>query len=161
HWTLFQNALDITPSEVGYAIDANIAHPSTNGYFGQWDDRGARTAAHGAQETAGLFGARRFLRANTELVQDLNPGAASLAALRKDQNVRVLGTSGDWTRVLTQEGSASRTAAAFQGYVPTSALAPMDRFPDTASNYGLCGSATVPTDTFKYQNCERAVSRIR
>ena len=27
HWTLFQNALDITPSEVGYAIDADIANP--------------------------------------------------------------------------------------------------------------------------------------
>lgn len=160
-WTLFQNALDITPSEVGYAIDADIANPSTNGYFGQWNDRGARTAAHTTQETSNLFAARRFLKSNAEVIQDLNPGAASLASLRKDQNVRVLSVSGDWTRVQTQEGGASRTAQAVQGYVPTTALAPMDRFPDNTSNYGLCGSATVPTDTFKYQNCERAVSRIR
>ena len=160
-WTLFQNALDITPSEVGYAIDANIANPSTSGYFGQWNDRGARTAAHTAQETAGLTAARRFLRTNAELMQDLNPGAASLAALRKDQNVRVVGATGDWTRVLTQEGGASRIGRSVQGYIPASALAPMDRFPDNTSSYGLCGSATVPTDTFKYQNCERAVSRIR
>jgi hypothetical protein len=161
HWTLFQNALDITPSEVGFAIDADIANPETNGYFGQWNDRGARTAAHSAQESISLFAARRFLKANTEVIQDLNPGAASLASLRKDQNVRVMDVSGDWTRVLTQEGGASRTARAAQGYVPTSALAPMDLFPDNTSNYGLCGSATVPTDTFKYQNCERAMSRIR
>ena len=160
-WTLFQNALDITPSEVGYAIDANIANPSTGGYFGQWSDRGARVTAHTAQETASLFSARRFLRANAEVIQDLNPGAASLAAVRKDQNVRVLETSGDWTRVMTQEGGASRTARAVQGYVPSSALASLDRFPDNTSNYGLCGSATTPTDTFKYQNCERATSRIR
>lgn len=161
HWTLFQNALDITPSNVGFAIDADIANPETNGYFGQWNDRGARTAAHSAQESSSLFAARRFLKASTEVIQDLNPGAASLASLRKDQNVRVMDVSGDWTRVLTQEGGASRTARAVQGYVPTSALASLDRFPDNTSNYGLCGSATVPTDTFKYQNCERAVSRIR
>jgi hypothetical protein len=160
HWTLFQNALDITPSEVGYAIDADIANPSTNGYFGQWNDRGARTAAHSAEETTSLFGARRFLNANAEVMQDLNPGAASLASLRKDQNVRVLQASGDWTRVLTQEGGASRTAPAVQGYVPARALMPMDSFADNAG-YGLCGSATVPGDAFKYQNCERATSRIR
>jgi hypothetical protein len=160
-WTLFQNALDITPSEVGYAIDSNIANPSTGGYFGQWNDRGARTAAHAAADTTSLFGARRFLKANTELMQDLNPGAASLVTLRKDQNVRVVDASGDWTLVLTQEGGASRTGRAMQGYVPTTALASTDRFPDNTSNYGLCNSATVPTDTFKYQNCERATSRIR
>jgi hypothetical protein len=160
-WTLFQNALDITPSEVGYAIDANIANPATNGYFGQWTDRGARAAAHTPRETASLFSARRFLRAAAEVMQDLNPGAASLASLRKDQNVRVLEASGDWARVLTQEGAASRTGRSVQGHVPITALALMDRFPDNSSTYGLCGSATVPTDTFKYQNCERAASRIR
>jgi hypothetical protein len=161
HWTLFQNALDITPSEVGYAIDANIANPGTDGYFGQWNDRGARTATHSAQETASLFAARRFLRANAELIQDLNPGAASLTVIRKDQNVRVLGVNGDWIRVMTQEGAASRSGPAMQGYVPAASLGPLDRFPDNTSSYGLCDSAAVPTDTLKYQNCERAVSRIR
>jgi hypothetical protein len=37
----------------------------------------------------------------------------------------------------------------------------MNRFPDNTSSYGLCGSATVPSDTAKYQNCERATSRLR
>jgi hypothetical protein len=159
-WTLFQNALDVTPSQLGYAIDTNIANPSTAGYFGQWNDRGARDAAHSAADVTAVFAGRRFLNANAEVIQDLNPGAASLATLRKDQNVRVLQASGDWTRVQTQEGGASRTAPAVQGYVPTKALIPMDSFADKAG-YGLCGSATVPSDTAKYQNCERATSRLR
>jgi hypothetical protein len=159
-WTMFQNALDITPPQVGYGIDANIANPSTGGYFGQWNDRGARTAAHTAQETTGLIGARRFLNANAEVMQDLNPGAASLVSLRKDQNVRVTGASGQWTRVVTQEGGATRTMRSVEGYVPTSSLVSMTSFADKAG-YGLCGAPTAVSDATKYQNCERATSRLR
>ncbi|HEV7689521.1 MAG TPA: glycoside hydrolase domain-containing protein, partial [Hyphomonadaceae bacterium] len=97
-WTLFQNALDVTPPQVGYAIDSDIANPTTNGYFGQWNDRGAEAAAHSAAETSAVLGARRFLNANVEVIQDLNPGSASLVSLKKDQNVRVTGASGQWTR---------------------------------------------------------------
>jgi hypothetical protein len=160
-WTLFQNALDITPEAVGFGIDTNIANPATNGYFGQWRDRGSWLAQHSDADTRAALAGRRFLRTEAQVMQDLNPGAASLAPLRQDQNVRVLQTSDGWTRVLTQEGGASRIGRSVQGYVPTTALAPMDRFPDNTSNYGLCGSATAPNDAFKYQNCERATSRIR
>ncbi len=160
-WTMFQNALDVTPPEVGYAIDTNIANPVSRGYIGQWTDTGSTTASHGVAPTQAAFEARAFLRANTELIQDLNPGAASLATLVKDRNVRRLETSGAWTKVMTQEGGASRTAAPMRGWVPTAALAPMDRFPDNTSSYGLCGAPTAVSDTFKYQNCERATSRNR
>lgn len=160
-WTLFQNALDITPPEVGYAIDSNIANPATRGSFGQWNDRGAMLAAHMEADVQSVFMSRAFLRANTELVQDLNPGAASLATLLKDRNVRILETSGDRARVMTQEGGAARTGPSLTGWIPTSALAPMDRFPDNSSSYGLCGANTAVSDTFKYQNCDRATSRLR
>ena len=61
NWTLFQNALDIAPSQVGYAIDANLANPSTQGYFGQWFDKGARLASHlTAKERFGLKPAQLF-----------------------------------------------------------------------------------------------------
>lgn len=160
-WTMFQNSLDITPSEVGYGIDTNIANPVTRGYVGQWGASGSTTASHGVAPTQQAFEARAFLRANTELIQDLNPGAASLATLVKDRNVRRLETSGAWSKVVTQEGGATRAAASLRGWVPTASLAPMDRFPDNTSNYGLCGAPTAVSDTFKYQNCERATSRNR
>jgi hypothetical protein len=160
-WTMFQNALDVTPPEVGYGIDTNIANPTSRGYIGQWSAAGSTTASHGVSPTRAAFEARAFLRANTELVQDLNPGAASLTTLIKDRNVRRLETSGAWTEVVTQEGGASRTAAPSRGWVPTSALAPMERFPDNGSSYGLCGAPTAVSDSFKYQNCERATSRNR
>jgi hypothetical protein len=159
-WTLFQNALDVTPPQVGYAIDSDIANPSTNGYFGQWNDRGAQAAAHTAGETSAVLGARRFLNANAEVIQDLNPGSASLVSLKKDQNVRVTGASGQWARIITQEGGASRTQRSVEGYVPTSNLVPMTSFVDKAG-YGLCGAPTAVSDTTKYQNCERATSRLR
>ena len=62
---------------------------------------------------------------------------------------------------MTQEGGASRTAASMRGWVPTAALATPERFPDNTSSYGLCGAPTAVSDTFKYQNCERATSRNR
>lgn len=160
-WTLFQNALDVTPQAVGYGIDANIANPATAGYFGQWNDRGARTAAHSDAETRAVFDARRFLTANVDLKASANGAAATVASLRKDQNVRVLATMGEVTRVLTQEGGAKGAVQAVEGYLPTAVLASMDRFLGNSGDYGLCGSAIVPNDVAKYQNCERATSRIR
>jgi len=160
-WTMFQNALDITPPEVGFGIDTNIANPATRGYVGQWSAAGSSTASHGVAPTQAAFEARAFLRANTELVQDLNPGAASLATLVKDRNVRRLETSGAWTKVVTQEGGATRAAAPLRGWVRTASLASFERFPDDTSTYGLCGAPTAVSETFKYQNCERATSRNR
>lgn len=161
NWTLFQNALDIAPPQVGFGVDTNLANPSTQGYFGQWFDRGARLASHLAADVQTTFMSRAFLRANTEVLQDLNPGAASLATVRKDQNVRRLETSGSWAKVMTQEGGPRGATPTVTGWVPASALAPLDRFPDNSSNYGLCGAPTAVSDTTKYQNCERATSRLR
>lgn len=160
-WTLFQNALDITPAPVGYGIDTNIANPASRGFFGQWFDRGAMLAMHQEADTQLAFMSRAFLRANTELMQDLNPGAASLATLLKDRNVRKLETRGEFTKIVTQEGGATRITPALTGWVPTAALAPMDTFPDNTSSYGLCNAGTAVSDTFKYQNCDRATSRLR
>lgn len=161
NWTMFQNALDIAPPQVGFGIDTNIANPTTRGYIGQWTDKGTTTQSHGVVPTQAVFAGRAFLRANTELMQDLNPGAASLTTILKDRNVRRLETSGDFVKVVTQEGGPRGSAAAFTGWVPASSLAPMDRFPDNSSNYGLCGAPTVVSDTTKYQSCERATSRLR
>jgi hypothetical protein len=36
----------------------------------------------------------------------------------------------------------------------------MTSFADKAG-YGLCGAPTAVSDTTKYQNCERATSRLR
>lgn len=160
-WSMFQNALDVTPPELGYAIDTNVANPASGGYIGQWTDRGATLASHGAAGTRAAFEVRAFLRASTELKQEPAVEAASLATLLKDRNVRRLETQGTWTRVMTQEGGAARSAASMRGWVPTAALAAMDRFPDDAPSYGLCGAATAVGDAFKYQNCERATSRNR
>jgi hypothetical protein len=160
-WTMFQNALDIKPAAVGFGVDTNIANPTTQGYFGQWNDRGAQQASHSAGETQAAFASRGFLRANTDIKAEANAASATLVSLRKDQNVRRLATSGDWAQVMTQEGGPRGASATFTGWLPTSALAPMDRFPDNTSNYGLCGAGTTVSDTFKYQSCERATSRLR
>ena len=108
-----------------------------------------------------MFQSRSFLRANTDIKETRDPAATTLLSIKKDQNVRRLETSGDWVQVTTQEGGAKGAVAATTGWVPTSALAPMDRFPDNTSNYGLCGASTAVSDTFKYQNCERATTRLR
>ena len=160
-WTLFQNALDITPAQVGYGIDTSLAHPSTQGYFGQWSDKGAAATSHGAAPTQAAFAERSFLRANTDIKAVADPGSDTLVTLRKDQNVHRLASVNSWVQVTTQEGGAKAGGQSVTGWVPASALAPMDRFPDNSSNYGLCGSAASVTDTTKYQNFERAVSRIR
>jgi hypothetical protein len=160
-WTMFQNALDVVPPQIGFGIDTNIANPTTRGYIGQWTDKGTTTQSHGVAATQAVFAARSFLRANTELMQDLNPGAASLTTILKDRNVRRLETSGDFVKVVTQEGGPRGSAATYTGWVPAASLAPMDRFPDNTSNYGLCGAPTVVSDTTKYQSCERATSRLR
>lgn len=160
-WTMFQNALDIKPAAVGYGVDTNIANPATQGYFGQWNDRGARQASHTPADTQAAFASRGFLRANTDVKAEADAASATLVNLRKDQNVRRLTVSGDWAQVMTQEGGPRGASATVTGWLPASALAPMDRFPDDTSNYGLCGAATAVSDTFKYQNCERATSRLR
>ena len=93
-WSMFQNALDVTPPELGYAIDTNVANPASGGYIGQWTDRGATLASHGAAGTRAAFEVRAFLRASTELKQEPAVEAASLATLLKDRNVRRLETQG-------------------------------------------------------------------
>ncbi len=160
-WTLFQNALDVIPPQIGYGVDANIANPITQGYFGQWTDKGASSATHGAAATQATFLARAFLRAPSELKSVADPASTTLITIRKDLNVRRLAAVNDWVQVQTQEGGARGSAAPLTGWLPASALAPMDRFPDNSSNYGLCGAPTTVTETFKYQNCERATSRVR
>jgi hypothetical protein len=160
-WTLFQNALDIRPSQVGYAVDTDIANPATQGYFGQWNDRGARQTVHPAAEVQQIFEARAFLRANTDIKAVADTASETLINLRKDQNVRRAVAVNGWAQVVTQEGGARTGAQSVTGWIPVSALAPMARFPDNSSNYGVCGAATPVGETFKYQNCERAVSRVR
>ncbi len=160
-WTMFQNALDIKPAEVGFGVDTNLANPSTNGFFGQWNDRGAMQASHLAGDVQMAFLSRGFLRANTDIKASADAASATLVSLKKDQNVRRVSKSGDWEQLVTQEGGPRGASATFTGWAPSSALAPMDRFPDNTSNYGLCGAPTAVSDTFKYQNCERATSRVR
>jgi hypothetical protein len=159
-WTLFQNALDIVPASIGFAIDANLAHPATEGYFGQWSERGARIASHPPAEVRAAFMARAFLSQNADVKTVADSASASLITLRRDQNVRRLADVNGWTQVLTQEGGSKPTAPPLTGWLPASVLAPLDSFPD-ATGYGLCGASTPVSDTFKYQNCERAVSRLR
>jgi hypothetical protein len=160
-WTLFQNALDIKPADIGFGIDTNIANPATQGYFGQWSDKGARIAQHPAGDVQATMLSRGFLRTTTDIKATADAASATLLAIKKDQNARRLQTAGDWVRVGTQEGGAKGAVAAVTGWIPASALAPMDRFPDNTSNYGLCGAPTAVSDTFKYQNCDRATSRLR
>jgi hypothetical protein len=160
-WTLFQNALDITPERLRYGVDTNLANPATAGFFGQWNDRGVQTAAHTHAETLSAFGDRRFVTANTVAKATADASSQVVAALRKDQNVRVLETMGEVSRILTQEGAAKGSVQPAEGYVATAVLAPMDRFPGSSGDYGLCGSSISPSDAAKYQNCERATSRLR
>jgi hypothetical protein len=162
-WSLFQNALDVTIGTGAEAVgvDTNLANPARGGYFGQWDARGARTAAHSDAETRALMAARRFLNSNADVKAAPDAASATLASLRKDRNVRVLETSGDWTRALTQEGGRNASGGAVDGWLPSSALASMDAFPDGVTAYGLCGTSSEPTDDYKYQNCAAATSRRR
>ncbi|MGD2134356.1 MAG: DUF1906 domain-containing protein [Maricaulaceae bacterium] len=159
-WTLFQNALDITLPG-GFPIDANLVNPARGGYFGQFDARGAQTAAHAASDVSALFNGRRFLAANADLKAAPDPASATLASVRKDRNVRVLENSGGWSRVRTQEGGTSAGGASVDGWVATAALTSMERFPDGTTAYGLCGSSSSPTDDYKYQSCARATFRNR
>ena len=68
---------------------------------------------------------------------------------------------GDKVKVVTQEGGARAGARAITGWVPAASLAPLDRFPDNTSTYGLCGAPTAVSETAKYQSCDRATSRLR
>lgn len=160
-WTLFQNALDITPTALGFGVDTNLANTSTRGYFGQWTTDGASSATHGAIPTQSTIAARSFLRANTDVKSVADPASTTLASIRKDQNVRRVAAVNDWVKIETQEGGARGAAQAVTGWIPASALASMERFPDATANYGLCGSSANVSDTTKYQNCDRASSRVR
>jgi hypothetical protein len=164
-WSLFQNALDIRVGEgaAGIAIDTNLAGPGAGGYFGQFDARGARTAAHPDAEASALRGARRFVRANADVKATADSASATLASVRKDQNVRTLESGAGWTRVLTQEGGARSGAAgaSVEGWLPTASLASLDSFPDGTTAYGICGSGGSLPDAQKYQSCAPATSRLR
>ena len=160
-WSMFQNALDITPPEIGFGVDTNIANPTTRGYIGQWTDKGATTQSHGVAPTQAVFAGRAFLRANADIRAAFDPASQTIGAILKDRNVRVLERQPTAARIVTQEGGARGATAAVTGWIDIAALAPMDRFPDNTSNYGLCGAPTVVSDTTKYQNCDRATSRLR
>lgn len=160
-WSMFQNALDITPPEIGFGVDTNIANPTTRGYIGQWTDKGATTQSHGVAPTQAVFAGRAFLRANADIRAAFDPASQTIGAILKDRNVRVLERLATAARIVTQEGGARGATAAVTGWIDIAALAPMDRFPDNTSNYGLCGAPTVVSDTTKYQNCDRATSRLR
>ena len=160
-WSMFQNALDITPPEIGFGVDTNIANPTTRGYIGQWTDKGATTQSHGVAPTQAVFAGRAFLRANADIRAAFEPASQTIGAILKDRNVHVLERLATAARIVTQEGGARGATAAVTGWIDIAALAPMDRFPDNTSNYGLCGAPTVVSDTTKYQNCDRATSRLR
>jgi hypothetical protein len=160
-WSMFQNALDIAPPEIGFGVDTNIANPTTRGYIGQWTDKGATTQSHGVAPTQAVFAGRAFLRANADIRAAFDPASQTIGAILKDRNVRVLERAPTAARIVTQEGGPRGATATVTGWIDTAALAPMDRFPDNTSNYGLCGAPTVVSDTTKYQNCDRATSRLR
>lgn len=162
-WSLFQNALDITVGDGAsrIAIDTNLAGPGTGGYFGQWNARGARSAAQSDGETRGLLAGRRFLTAPADVKAAPDGASATLASLRKDQNVRALGTQGAWTRVLTQEGGRRPAGAGVEGFIQTASLKDMSAFPDGTTTYGICGSGASMPDAQKYESCGPATSRNR
>lgn len=160
-WSMFQNALDIVPPEVGFGVDTNIANPTTRGYIGQWTDKGSTTQSHGVGPTQAVFAGRAFLRANADIRAASDPASNTVGTILKDRNVRVLERQPTAARIVTQEGGPRGATATVTGWIDTAALAPMDRFPDNTSNYGLCGAGTVVSDTTKYASCERATSRIR
>ena len=162
-WNLFQNALDIRVAEGAgrLAIDTNLVNPARGGDFGQWNTRGARAAAHAPADVSALLSARRFLTTDAELKATPDAASATLAAVRKDRNVRVLETSGGWTRVRTQEGGESAAGPSTDGWAPSTTLTTMERFVDGTTGFGLCGSTTSPSDSYKYQSCAPATSRNR
>lgn len=160
-WSMFQNALDISPPEIGFGIDTNIANPTTRGYIGQWTDKGSTTQSHGVAPTQAVFAGRAFLRANADIRAALDPASNTVGTILKDRNVRVLERQATAAHIVTQEGGPRGATPTVTGWLDIAALAPMDRFPDNSSNYGLCGAPTVVSDTTKYQSCERATSRLR
>ncbi len=160
-WTMYQNALDITFADAKLGVDTNLLNPAANGMFGQFDASGAASAAHPAGLAASLLGGRRFLKASTQIQAAPEAAAQVLAPLRKDQNVLSAESSGAFTRIRTQEGGTNASGAAKEGWVLSSLLAPMDRFPTVNATYGLCNSAAPAPDAAKTASCERAVSRLR
>jgi hypothetical protein len=164
-WSLYQNSLDVRVGDgtAGVALDTSVANAATKGYFGQFDAKGARSAAHALGDTQAILGARRFLKTSADLKSEPDGGAKTLASLKKDQNVRVTAIAGPWVRVLTQEGGTRSGAggAPVEGWAPSSALTPMDRFGDGTTAYGLCGSAETMPAAQKQASCAGVTSRAR
>ncbi len=164
-WTLYQNALDITPNGLGFGIDTSIINPAKGGYFGQFDAQGARTATHSDADIRKVFSSRRFLGITTELKAAADADSATITTLSKTTNsipnLKVLELKSGWARVATQEGATAGVKPPTEGWLPITVLAPMDKFPGDSSDYGLCGSPTSPSDTAKYVNCGPATSRNR
>lgn len=160
-WTMYQNALDITLADSKLGVDTNLLNPAANGVFGQFDANSAAGAAHPASLAASLLGGRRFLKASTQIQAGPEAAAQVLAPLRKDQNVLSAESSGAFTRIKTQEGGVAGGKAALEGWVLSSLLTPMDRFPTANATYGLCNTKAPAPDAAKTASCERAVSRVR
>lgn len=160
-WTMYQNALDITLADAKLGVDTNLLNPAANGVFGQFDATSTASAAHPAGLAASLLGGRRFVTASTQIQAAPEAAAQVLAPLRKDQNVLSAESFGAYTRIRTQEGGTNASGAAKEGWVLSSLLAPMDRFPTANATYGLCNSAAPAPDAAKTASCERAVSRVR
>lgn len=164
-WTLYQNALDITPSAVGVGIDTSVLNPAKGGYFGQFDAQGAKTATHSDADISKAFSSRRFLGITTDLKAAADADSATVTTLTKTAtvipNLKVLELKGAWARVTTQEGANQGGKAPTEGWLPVTVIAPMDKFPGEFTDYGLCGSPSSPSDAAKYVNCQPATSRIR
>ncbi|MFO0550063.1 MAG: DUF1906 domain-containing protein [Polyangiaceae bacterium] len=161
-WTLYQNAVDITPDALGFAVDTSLVNPASSGYFGQFDEAGTTSAAHAVEDARALLEERRFLRSENELRAKPKKGAKSFVTLKKDQNVRLLEAKKHWSKVLTQEGGDRRNGAESKvGWIENKKLSSMDAFPDNVSTFGLCGSTKSPDPSFKDAHCERALSRRR
>lgn len=160
-WTMYQNALDITLADAKLSVDSNLLNPAAKGDFGQFDAKSAANAAHPASLAASLLAGRRFLKNATQILSAPASSGTVLGPLRKDQNVLAAESSGAYTRILTQEGGANAAGPAKEGWVLSSLLAPMDRFPATNATFGLCNSAALAPDSAKTANCEAATSRLR
>lgn len=160
-WTLFQNALDVTPDQPRVGIDTNICNPIAGGYFGQFSAAGATPSAHDLAATQAVFESRRFLRQSASLLAKPEAGAATLTKLRIRSNVRVLAEGEGWAEVQTQEGGRSRAGAARTGYLPLETLAPLDKMPGGATSFGVCGVDQAAPASVRDANCPAAARAFR
>jgi|GEM_PF-1116973 len=160
-WTMYQNALDITLADAKLGVDTNLLNSAANGVFGQFDAASTAGAAHPAGLSASLLGGRRFLKNATQIQSAPEAAGTVLGPLRKDQNVLAAESFAAYTRIRTQEGGANASGAAKEGWVLSSLLASMDRFPTTGATYGMCNTQAPAPEAAKTTSCERATSRLR